>query len=125
MYMRVMLRGLIPLCCVFLLSSGACAHQRKDLLASEDRLLQRIKSVEADLNHVELDRRAILEELEQLYAAEHDLKSVTVASIKDEIAKRSDELKTIESKRSGWLETLEQLFYALGQTRTLLSKVTD
>ena len=120
-----MLRGLIALFCVFLLSSGAFAHQRKDLLATEDQLLQRIKSVEADLKHVELDRGAILEELEQLYAAEKDLKSVSAASIKSEIAKRSEALKTIEGKRSGWLETLDQLFYALGQTRTLLSKTPD
>ncbi len=123
--MQVILRGMIALFCILLLSSGAFAHQRKDLLATEDRLLQRIKSVESDLKRVELDRGAILEELEQLYAAEKDLKSVSVASIKDEIAKRSIELKTIESKRSGGLETLDQLFYALGQTRTLLSKTTD
>lgn len=120
-----MLRGLIALFCVLLLASGAFAQQRKDLLATEERLLQSIKSVEADLRHVELDRGAILEELEQLYAAEKDLKSVSVASIKSEIARRLAALKDIENKRSGRLETLDQLVYALGQTRTLLSKTPE
>lgn len=123
--MKIMLRGLIALLCVLLLSSGALAQQRKDLRATEERLLQNIKSVEADLRHVELDRGAILEELEQLYAAEKDLRSVSVASIKAEIAKRLATLKDIENKRSGRLETLDQLVYALGQTRTLLSKTPE